>query len=134
MTPHDPKAIRVDAEQYSELQRGAGRAGHSAAEELRQRLAASFARDEEARRDPKLAELRDDIGQLASQLELDTDGPWHSDPFAFVAFRAGILALLETLRPGGDPIPPKGPRAFTKSDNPETVGREVARFVLRRGT
>ncbi|HEV2545920.1 MAG TPA: hypothetical protein VGU20_01145 [Stellaceae bacterium] len=129
MPSHDKLApVRVERDTYARLRKAAEAGGHTITEEVRRRLAASFDRDD---RDPALAKLLRWIGKLAFSLQADTDGPWHSDPFAFVAFRAGVLALLETMRPAGDPVPPEGLRLFSKDDNPETVGRVHARIVLR---
>lgn len=133
MAPHGPKAIRVDADQYAELQRAADEAGRSAAEELRQRLAASFERDRELAADLKLAELQRRIGELADVIQSwGVGADWHSNAFAFEAFKAGIAALLDVAgRPAGEVALPPG-SLLKPGDDPAAIGRVLARAVSEK--
>lgn len=132
MASHDRLSpVRIEPGMYADLRQAAERAGHSITEEVRQRLGTSFERDAAATRDPKLAALQRRIGELAAQLQLDVDAPWHANAFAFVAFRAGVLCLLDEDQPEGEPTPPKGTGRMIGGDDPETLGRAFARLVLR---
>jgi len=82
--------------------------------------------------DPKLTDLKKLIAGMATALQLDTDGPWHADPFAFEAFKAGVLELLGSLKPPGNVKVPTGTTRVLGINDPEALGRAYARLELRR--
>jgi hypothetical protein len=130
MASHDKLAlVRVERDTHAALHKAAEAAGHTITEEVRQRLAASFERD----RDPKLTELQRRTSELVDLVQSWGVGKkWHSDPFAFKVLRAGMLALLEaTPRPPGEVVAPTG-SMLSPNDDPETLGRTLARVVLEK--
>jgi hypothetical protein len=62
---------------------------------------------------------------------------WHSNPYAFEAFRAAVLHLLDVLKPPGPVVVPSGPTrglAMAFTDSPEKYGRfcvEMLRQTIR---
>lgn len=126
-------AFKLPDEMRSRLQRLAKKAGRSASEEVRRRLEASFAREHEIAADPKMAALQDRIGLLADTIQAFTGGAeWHSNPYAYEVLRTGMLALLEAAgRPAGEVVPPAG-SVLTPNNDPETLGRTLARVVSEK--
>lgn len=107
--------------------------GHSVTEELRRRLETSFDRE---RIDPALIELQGSIVRLAGMIELDLGetesgaDPWQTDPTCFAAFAAGVQSLIEHYKPAGEAV--SRPGVLLPKDDPETIGRTLARLVLRK--
>lgn len=124
-------ALRLPHVLYERLRKIGDKQGGGAGEEIRKRLEASFERDAAEARDPKLWALRELVADLAGQLELETDGPWHSNPFAFQAFRSGVMALLDQMQPEGKPTAPKGDGRLIGGDDPAVLGRTYAVLVRR---
>jgi hypothetical protein len=131
MASHDKLSlVRVEAAMHTKLKRAADKADRTITDEVKVRLDASFEREADAVREPKFAELQRQVAELAGSLELETEGPWHSDPFAFQTFRAGILALLDAARPAGEPTPPnEGSGRIFGINDPEALGRAFAGLV-----
>jgi hypothetical protein len=136
---------RIDGDQYARLRKIADKSGRSVTDEIRERLAASFERDRERTHDPRLVELQEHVAALAQSVELDlgvdrdvraaaderlTLTRWHNDPVCFAAFAAGVRLLVESYRPAGEAVPRSG--VISSGDDPETIGRTLARLVLRR--
>jgi predicted DNA-binding protein len=126
-------AFKLPDEMRARLQELADKADRPVSEEVRQRLAASFERDDDAARAPKLAELQRRIAELADVVRSWGVGrEWSADPYAFKVMRAGMLALLEaTPPPPGEVVAPAG-SVLTPNDDPETLGRTLTHFVLER--
>jgi hypothetical protein len=63
---------------------------------------------------------------------------WRSNPYIFDAFRAGVIHMLEVLRPAGEVVMPPGPTReeedslvdFSECESPDEYGRIRARNVL----
>ncbi|MBI2805873.1 MAG: hypothetical protein HYX68_12910 [Planctomycetes bacterium] len=123
-------ALRLPRELHRKLGKIGGERGMG--EEIRRRLEASFEREADAAHDPKLTELQALITDMAGLIQLDSDGPWHSDPFAFEAFRAAILHLLDVAKPEGEVKAPTGAGRALGLNDPVALGRAYAHMELRR--
>jgi len=70
----------------------------------------------------------------------DSKYSWHSNPYMFAAFRAGIVDLLDRLRPPGEIVtPPPGPELmdedewlfrYTFPDSPEEYARNLVQLLI----
>jgi hypothetical protein len=121
-----PEALRA------QLSSASAAGGRSVAEEIRQRLERSFAEDN---LDPALRAFTADVIAIAELVRVDTGGSWNKDPAAHAAFRSALLALLSDYQPEGAPV--FGAvrdllgRGTLSQDDPETVGRALARYHKR---
>ena len=81
---------------------------------------------------------------IAGPHRQDTKYSWHSNPYMFAALRAGIIALLDKLRPPGEIVtPPPGPVQegwnedegkfrwrYTFHDSPEDYARNQVELLI----
>jgi hypothetical protein len=93
--------------------------GRNFSEEVRQRLAASFAGRSgvmDAPLDEPTQELLEGIGRMAS--ELAKSYPlWYEDPFAFRVLATAIIKFMRRRMPKGEPIPPNPkPESFAAEE------------------
>jgi len=99
-----------------------------ASEEIRRRLEASFEEEVQAG-DDETYRLVGAIKQVARNVE-PPFGVWHKSRFAFDAFRAAVLALLDLHRPGGMPERPADNEIadmyLGEDGTTETAGRMLA--------
>ena len=98
-------------------------------EEIRRLIEASL----DAAKTPKdeiTSELVDQIKEIAD-LSLN-EPPWHADRFAFDVFKAAVNTLLSARQPSGEAKPETRAefQARWEDENPETIGRMVARFAI----
>ena len=108
-------SVRLPSALYERLAAAAGERGIG--DEIRARLERSFHQDQ------RTAELAELLSALATSIERDRGAPWHADPAAYSAFAAGLAALVEAMKPKGEPGSPEG-------DDPAIVGRTLARVTL----
>jgi hypothetical protein len=125
-------AIHLPRDLHAKLRKLGGERGMS--EEIRRRLEASFQQEARAAADPKLSELQDQIDRLARVSQLVAGAPWHGDPFAFEAFRAAVMAVLDILRPPGEVVPPKRTGSLPIGDDPQAISRMMVRLVAEKET
>jgi hypothetical protein len=95
--------------------------------EIRRLLEASLD-PAETPKDKNTSELVAQIEDIAA--DLSRVQPWHTDRFAFDVFKAAINTLLSRLQPGE--ASPETKDHFVhvwEEDNPETIGRMIARLV-----
>jgi glycosyltransferase A (GT-A) superfamily protein (DUF2064 family) len=95
--------------------------------EIRRLLEASLDAAETPK-DKNTSELVAQIEDIAA--DLSRVQPWHTDRFAFDVFKAAINTLLSRLQPGE--ANPETKDHFVhvwEEDNPETIGRMIARLV-----
>jgi hypothetical protein len=120
-------AIRLPREMHERLKKGD--AGVS--EEIRRRLARTFAEDQI---DPRTRLLMLLIGRLAELLKLDTNCDWFDHAAANRAFRQAVMSLLASFgRPSGEALFAPGElpaRRLVESDDPTTIGVALAAMVF----
>jgi hypothetical protein len=118
-------AIALPPDIRDRLQAAADTAGHSLAEEIRRRLALTFAADAI---DPVTRELAADIMHIADDVTRLSEVPWHSNPKAQQALAVAIQTWLED-----HPPPDHGPAAASLfgPDDPPTLGRSIAKLYER---
>jgi hypothetical protein len=132
MPSHDKlKPVRVEPAMYEALEKAAKNSRGTITGEVRERLAWSLREDAEKASDPTAAELVRRIRALLASLKLDTTGPWHADPFAHAAAQAGILALLDAVKPKGEAKPPTGTSGLFGISDAATLGVAHARLIVR---
>jgi hypothetical protein len=132
-------SLRIPHDLYDRLAQVRGNGNVS--EEVRQRLEASFDREQRAT-NPKTQELLDAIANVARTIG-SFYAPWHEDPYALAAVRSAVETLLTALGPKGEPVFRPRPDnegwsdlLFDPKDPPETAGRMLAMSALsdmRRG-
>jgi hypothetical protein len=121
--------VSLPEELRAKLEAASGGSGKSLADEIRTRVERTFeqdAIDEESR------ELAGDIMRIADQINRDTLSSWRWKPRAREALAAALQTYLAMTEP-----PPEGPPIATTSDlfdafadDPQTLGRAVARYYL----
>jgi len=99
--------------------------GRSLGDEIRQRLEATFDREEKL--DNQTLRLAYAIDRLASYVFLQTNHRWYDHAAANRVMRHAITARLARLRPEGDPVfqpdeLPKHRLVAAGSDDPEAMG------------
>jgi hypothetical protein len=129
---HKQLGVSLNEETRAALEAAAGAAGHSIAEEIRERVERTFLQDA---LDPALRTLVEDVIALAQMVNTDTGSAWDRDPGSHAAFKSAISALLAERQPSGAPTfgavrDGLGARLFD-TDDPETVGRSLLRYHLR---
>jgi hypothetical protein len=125
--------VSLSEETRARLDAAAEAAGHSTAEEARQRIERTLSQDGLA---PALKELVEDAIALAGLVEVDTGDNWTTDPASHATFKAALLALLDRHRPEGPAIFGAvrslfGDAPLDAPDSPETVGRALVRYHKR---
>jgi hypothetical protein len=83
----------------------------------------------ETPRDEITSELLDQIKEIA---DLSLAEPWHTDRFAFDVFKTAVNTLLSSRQPSGE-VRPETKAEFEAAwgeENPETIGRMIARFAI----
>jgi hypothetical protein len=107
----------------SKLEAASDRAGHSIAEEIRQRL--EWTLDLEPI-DERTREFAKAMAHLATEIELETGVTWHSHAGAHKAFRRGILWLLDELKPDADITFGPRPNRANPADDAQIIGITAA--------
>src|SRR5215470_8246995 len=113
------------------LETAASNAGHSIAEEIRQRIERTFVEDAVA---PETRKLTTAINLLADLIEAQTKHKWFENPAATSVMKHAIDALLGSLKGGDgeatflqDDLPPKETRFLnTLPDDPRGMGATLA--------
>jgi len=131
-------SLRMPKALYEQLSAAAEANGHGVGEEMRQRLAASFAGEPPATFDTKTRDLLVAVARAAALLN-SWFGHWSEDPAVFRAFFRAITSVL-LMRAGykkDEPIPPLHPKPGSQAialfgDKPDIdrVASGVAIFVL----
>jgi hypothetical protein len=85
----------------AKLDAAAGATNRGLAEEIRDRLAQSFTRQEW---DPQTQMLLAKIGHLAFLMRPQTGHDWHAHPFTHHVFRDALEILLDRRKPAGEPV------------------------------
>jgi hypothetical protein len=94
--------------------------------EIRERIARTL---EEEVLDRATRELREIVGDLAWQLGVDCERPWHQSQQTYRSFRAALKDALDAFEPGAAPDEP----ALPGNMHPETLGRMRVRDMRRSG-
>ena len=112
------------------VEAAANKAGHSIAEEIRQRLERTFVDDDV---DPETQRMMNAIRFLAVLIKIQTGQNWYSNPAATSVMRHAIDALLVRLKGGDgeaeflpDELPPKETRWLPLPDDPRGMGVALA--------
>src|SRR6516164_5465331 len=112
-------AIRLPRDVYDRLKQSE----HGLSEEVRRRLAQSFALDA----DPGTTELMAAIVRFAGLVRMQTNHlDWRRHPGAYAVMREEILARLARLKPEGDPAFAPGElseKRLVAADDPEAMGQ-----------
>jgi hypothetical protein len=120
-------SLRMERSLHDHVAAEAKSNGRNFSEEVRHRLAASFAGKPggtDAPLDEPTRELLEAIGRMAAELAETGYPPWYEDPFAFRVLAAAILKFMRLSMPKGEPIPPN-----PKPESPAAEG-----FYGRRPT
>ena len=123
-------SLRMSEDLRDRLAAAAEENGYGIGVEICRRLEKSFKSELQipAGVDPKSAELLQRIVHAVRFIGKNKDdGAWHETPWAHLALKAALDALLEPYRPEGDPVPlsPDG----LHSEPPEKAGRVIAELV-----
>jgi hypothetical protein len=117
--------VGFPADLREKLEAAATAAGHSVAEEIRQRVERTFV-DEQI--DPETHKLMAAVSNLDVLVRLQTNHrSWHSHPGAHRVFRNAIVARLARLKPAGEPAfgpddLPQHPLVAAPPDDLEAMG------------
>ena len=101
-------SLRMERSLHDHVAAAAKSNGRNFSEEVRHRLAASFAGKPggtDAPVDEPTQELLEGIGRMASELA-ESYPPWYEDPFAFRVLATAIIKFMRRRMPKGEPIPP----------------------------
>jgi len=101
--------------------------GRNFSEEVRHRLAASFAGKPggvDAPLDAPTQDLLEGIGRMAVELGESGYPHWYEDPFAFRVMARAIVLFMRRWMPKGEPVPP----------TPKTGSRAAEGFYGKRAT
>jgi hypothetical protein len=122
--------VSLPDELRARLDKAAAEAGHSVAEDIRQRLERTLADDAiKGAIDPKTRELTDDIVSLIDRIELDTGSSWHRKTKVHETLALAVQALLATLRPR--PETGVGASDLLFDFDPQTLSHAIVRQHLR---
>ena len=121
--------FRIPGVLHKQIEEASARNGRRTSEEIRIRLDASFT-DEVQAGDEETYRLLQAIKTLVHNVD-DPFGSWHQNRFAFDVFRAAVLALLDLLRPAGEPVQPIATDVIAylflgEEGSAETVARMLA--------
>jgi hypothetical protein len=126
--------VGLPAELRERLEAASAGAGHSLAEEIRQRLERTFKEDT---LDPVTRELITGIINLAETIRLDLGAAWYAYPAIHEAFAAAIAQRLAGYVPPSTPGAEAAVRDLLGAglshpqDSPETIGRTHERHDQR---
>jgi hypothetical protein len=101
-------SLRMDERLHNRLSAAAKSNGHSFSDEVRQRLATSFAGKSgvtDERLDEPTKELLEGIGRMAAKLAEIGYRSWYEDPFAHRVLATAILKFMRRSIPKGEAIP-----------------------------
>jgi hypothetical protein len=120
-------ALWLPREMHEQLKKEGGERGLG--DEIRRRLQFSFEADP-----PNIG--TDLLIGTINRIAIDLEEPWYGSKFAFDAFKAAIAVVLSYFE--SDVLKTEKPEASAKlraiygDENPESVGRILARIALRR--
>jgi hypothetical protein len=119
-------ALWLPRRMHEQLKKAGGERGLG--NEIRRLIEASIDAAETPR-DEITSELLDQIKEIA---DLSLAEPWYTDRFAFDVFKAAINTLLSSHQPSGEASPETKEkfRATWGEENPETIGRMIARVAM----
>jgi hypothetical protein len=118
-------SLRMERSLHDHVAAAAKSNGRNFSEEVRHRLAASFAGKPggtDAPVDEPTQELLEGIGRMASELA-ESYPPWYEGPFAFRVLARAILLFMRRWMPKGEPVP-----------NPKPGSRAAEGFYGKRAT
>jgi len=129
-----PLSLRMPTELRERLEASAAKKGWSMSQEALYRIRSSYARAREDTRSPEVRALCYLIARLANA----ACGPAHNNekerlmvnPFNFIAFKIGVVGLLDRLQPKGKPKPGWFARKAGIS-NPEEFGKLTSREIWK---
>lgn len=122
---------RITPELRGKLDQAAAGSNRSLSDEIEERLARSFAFEDEAlksfgsRQDYAVCRL---LADLMRKLSVATGRSWREDPWTHEQLKIGIVRLLAALRPEGEAVQPA-----MKYHAPETaakLGEQLAGYML----
>jgi hypothetical protein len=119
-------ALWLPRDMHERLKKAGGERGLG--EEIRRLLGASI--DAAQTPDDEItSELLDQIKEI---VDLSLPEPWYVDRFAFDVFKAAINTLLSSRQPSGEARPETKAKfqATWGDENPETIGRMIARLAM----
>jgi hypothetical protein len=120
--------VRIPDELRAELKASAQRRNRNLSDELIGRLAASFSRERDEKRDHATRALNFLFSQLAAEIHRGFRMKWHQNPFMFRAFKLAVARLLDALEPSGEMRSPYEERYPYKT--PEKVAEAAAELTL----
>jgi hypothetical protein len=120
-------ALWLPREMHERLKKAGGERGLG--NEIRRLLEASLDAAETPK-DKNTIELVALIKEIAA--DLSRVRPWYTDRFVFDVFKAAINTLLSRHQPSGEARPETKDQfqAEWEEDNPETIGRMIARLAV----
>jgi hypothetical protein len=127
--------VRMPEDMRAQLEAAARKRGRNVSEELLARLHASFAREDEQRREPVVRALNSAIFRLARNIRQFTladvrNEEWVRNPFAFRAFKLGVAKLLDNFEPPGDVHPPVSEKGRPLWETPEELAERAVHMLL----
>jgi hypothetical protein len=112
--------ISLPDETRAALDAASAQSGKSLADEIRNRLAWSFARDAG---DKPTRDLQSAVDRLTNLIRLQFGHAWHSSADAYAAFTFGIMGAIGRHKPADDAAPKSDrPVPLIASDEPATIG------------
>jgi hypothetical protein len=120
-----PNDLRKQLERFAAEHRkdGHGKKGWDLSQEIIARLNNSMrpAFAIQKQQDPRLPA----IFYLVGQVTLFTGEDWKTDPWMFQAFKVAVFALLDKMKPPGDPKPTTGAKQVVMRLAPETPSEQL---------
>jgi hypothetical protein len=119
--------VALGDEMRERLEKAAEASDVSVAEEIRRRVARTFAEDAKAAAvDAATRDLQDKIADLAEEVQLETNAPWHANLASFAAFRQGIVLLLGRRKATMSNVPTafgeRPHQSIPGTDDPQEIG------------
>jgi hypothetical protein len=112
--------ISLPDETRAALDAASAQSGKSLADEIRVRLARSFARDAG---DKPTRDLQTAVDRLTNLIRWQFGHAWHSSADAYAAFTFGIMGAIGRHKPADDAAPKSDqPVQLIASDEPRTIG------------
>jgi hypothetical protein len=120
--------IALPDELRARLDAASAKSGQSVAEEIRNRVEASFAREAA---DQPTADFLEGMGRAAAEIEREVGAAWRKNAFAHEVLKQVILLRLELLKPEAPSILGDRPHATIDDDDPSRLASMIE-FRLRR--
>jgi hypothetical protein len=120
--------VALGDEMREQLEKAAQASDVSVAEEIRRRLTRTFAEDAKAATvDAATRDLQDKITDLAEEVQLETNAPWHANLVSFAAFRHGVILLLgrqkaTAMADAPTTLGERPHQSIPGSDDPQEIG------------